>query len=145
MFKKVFIDANIFLDISDKSRNNFEISLEVLKYLISQRFKIYTSCDLITTIYYILSKKSKLVALDSIEMINEICTIISFSNKESLEAVNLMKKDKDYADLEDTLQYILAKRAECDLIITNDKNFVSKDILLLSTKDFLYRYIQDSF
>ena len=95
---------------------------------------------LITTIYYILSKKSKLVALDSIEMINEICTIISFSNKESLEAVNLMKKDKDYADLEDTLQYILAKRAECDLIITNDKNFVSKDILLLSAKDFLDKY-----
>jgi len=95
---------------------------------------------LITTIYYILSKKSKLVALDSIEMINEICTIISFSNKESLEAVNLMKKDKDYADLEDTLQYILAKRVECDLIITNDKNFVSKDIFLLSAKDFLDKY-----
>jgi len=73
-------------------------------------------------------------------MINEICTIISFSNKESLEAVNLMKKDKDYADLEDTLQYILAKRVECDLIITNDKNFVSKDIFLLSAKDFLDKY-----
>ena len=37
---------------------------------------------------------------------------------------------------EDTIQYIMAKKEGCDLIISNDKNFVSKDIKLLISEKF---------
>ena len=142
MFKKVFIDANIFLDINDKNRKTHKESLLVVEFLLKNS-KIYTSCDLITTIYYVLSKNNKQVALESIINLTEIVNIISFSNKEIQEACKLMLQDKNYKDLEDTLQYILAKNSNCDLILSNDKNFVSKDIKILTSQKFYEKYIKD--
>ena len=82
MYKKVFIDANIFIDINDEDRKTFKSSLDILRFLTNNKIEIYNSCDLITTIYYVLSKKSKQNALSSIEKINKICKVIEFSNKE---------------------------------------------------------------
>ena len=46
--------------------------------------EVFTSCDIITTLYYILSKKGKIEALDSILDVNEMCSVIEFGNKEML-------------------------------------------------------------
>ena len=40
-------------------------------------------------------------------------------------------------DIEDTIQYIMAKKVSSALILSNDKGFVSEDIELLSSKKFL--------
>ena len=102
---------------------------------------VYTSCDLITTIYYVLAKKSKSNALNSIVKLNKICQVIDFSNKEIAQTCNLMKEDESYKDLEDTLQYVLAQKENCDMIISNDKKFASKEIELLSSEAFIKKYI----
>jgi len=136
---KLFFDANIFLDTLDRDRQAHIFSKKVYEKCLLKNYQIYTSCDLITTIYYINSKYDKKNALHNIEAITSTVTVIPFSNLEILEAVSLMKKDTDYKDLEDTLQYILAKKEGCDLIISNDQNFISKDIPLLATKEFLER------
>jgi len=91
---------------------------------------------LITTIYYIDSKEDTHQALLHIQDINTTLKVIEFSNKEITETCNLMLQDKDYQDLEDTIQYIMAKKEKCDLIISNDKNFISKDIRLMSSEEF---------
>jgi len=139
--KRVFIDANIFIDANDTSRKTYKKSLSILDYLVSQQISIYTSCDLITTIYYILSKKDKQKALSSIEQLNKICKIIDFSNSDVAKTCSLMREDKEYTDLEDTMQYILAKRENCEMIISNDKRFISKDIELLNSVEFCNRFI----
>ena len=141
MIRKVFIDANIFIDLNDNSRSSYDNSLKILNYLVSSEVGVYTSCDLITTIYYILAKKSKSNALNSIEKLNKICQIIDFSNKEISQTCKLMKDDESYGDLEDTLQYVLAQKENCELIISNDKRFASKEIELLSSEAFLKKYI----
>ena len=133
---RVFIDANILVDIFNSSRAFHNESVKAYRYLIENEAKIYTSCDLITTIYYIESKRDKKIALLNVKNILTTLTLIEFSNKELEIACNLMLKDSSYSDLEDTLQYILAKKMECDLILSNDKNFISKDIKLLSSKEF---------
>ncbi|MDC7243326.1 MAG: PIN domain-containing protein, partial [Sphaerochaetaceae bacterium] len=69
--------------------------------------------------------------------INKLCKIIEFSNYEVSQTCELMNKNSKYKDLEDTIQYILAKKEGCDLIISNDKDFVSEDIELLSTAKFI--------
>lgn len=137
MYKKVFIDANIFIDTNDNRRALHQQSLSVIHHLVSSGISIYTSCDLVTTIYYILSKKDKMNALDSIENLSAFCTIIEFSNHEVLQTCKLMKEDSNYHDLEDSLQYILAKKEGCDLILSNDKNFYALDIEVLSSEEFL--------
>ena len=65
------------------------------------------------------------------------------ANKEIEDVCKLMLKDKEYQDLEDTLQYILAKKQNCDLIISNDKNFISKDIPVITSKEF-YEQINEN-
>jgi len=62
--------------------------------------------------------------------------LIPFSNHEAQKAIKLMEKDKNFKDLEDTLQYVLAKENECDLILSNDDNFYSPDIKIINTKEF---------
>ncbi|MEA3290235.1 MAG: PIN domain-containing protein [Campylobacterota bacterium] len=133
MYKRVFLDANVFIDVNDESRDPDKLALQVLDYLVSNDIKIFTSCDLITTIYYILSKKDKLNALNQIEQLNKFCKIIDFGNDEVLQTTNLMRENMKFKDLEDTIQYILASKEGCDLIISNDKNFVSENIELLTT------------
>ncbi len=138
--KSVFIDGNIFIDAKDNERNLNQKSLRILKYLAKNNINIFTSCDLITTIYYILSKKGKEKALASIVQINKICTIIDFSNKELLQTTNLMREDKNFKDLEDTIQYVLAQNTDCGCIISNDKKFNSPDIELFSSDEFIEKF-----
>ena len=135
--KKIFVDANVIIDMFDKSRENWIEANKIVDYCVDKGIELYTSCDLITTVYYILSKKNKGKALENIEAASEIFELIPFSTNELKEAIYFMGKDINFKDLEDTLQYVLAKKEECDLILTNDKNFYTPDIKTISTSEFL--------
>jgi len=137
-YKKVFLDANIILDMYDDKRPFHIESSEAISRLLQQKdVEIFTSCDIITTLYYVLSKKGKMEALDSILDVNELCSVIEFGNQEIEESCRFMKKNKNFTDLEDTIQYIMAKKASCDLILSNDKGFVSEEIVLMNSLQFL--------
>ena len=138
-YKRVFLDANIILDIYDEKRPFYKESSEVISTLLQQNdIELFTSCDIITTLYYVLSKKGKMDALDSILDLNELCSVVEFSNFEIDESCKLMKKNKKFTDLEDTIQYIIAKKASCDLILSNDKKFVSDEMVLMNSKEFIH-------
>ncbi len=141
MCKKVFIDANIILDIFDNQRPSHIHSLDTYHYMLKSQWMLFSSCDIITTVYYIDSKKDKKRTIEKIEDINKILKIIDFSNKEVVQTCKLMKEDESYKDLEDTLQYVLAQKENCDIIISNDKRFASKEIELLTSEAFLKKYI----
>ena len=136
MYKKIFFDANIIADLFDTSRLTHSFSSKSYLYILQNNIELYTSCDIITTVYYIESKNDKVNALDKVYNINQTLKIIEFSNKEVNQTCNLMKSDSDYKDLEDTMQYILAQKVGCDLIISNDKNFVSKELKMMSSEEF---------
>ncbi len=133
---KIFIDANIFVDILHADRVHHQSSIEAYRYLIKHEATILTSCDLMTTIYYLDAKRDKKQALFNIKKIAETLQIINFSNEELNEVCQLMIDDTSFSDLEDTLQYLLAKKHRCDLILSNDKGFVSKEIALYDTVAF---------
>ncbi len=78
-------------------------------------------------------------AIESILDVNELCMVIEFGNEEIEESCKLMKHDKNFTDLEDTMQYVMAKKASCDLILSNDRGFVSDDIVLMSSREFVER------
>ncbi len=137
MYKKVFLDANILLDTISLDRPSSTSSVKSYRYILqSDDIKIFTSCDIITTLYYVGKKIDKNVILHNIEVINSTLKVIDFSNKEVAKTCTLMKEDKNYHDLEDTMQYILAKKEGCDLIISNDKNFYALDIEVISSEAF---------
>lgn len=138
---RVFLDANILIDKYDNARPLHKFSHSVYEYLLQNGDDIFTSCDIISTLYYIGSKKDKNKILLDIQNINKTLKVIEFSNKEVEETCRLMLEDSDYNDLEDTIQYIMAKKYNCDLIISNDEGFVSKEIELMRSETFYQQYI----
>lgn len=141
MYKNIFLDANIIADIYDHERPFYAQSKQALKTLLANKHvNLYTSCDIITTLYYIFSKKNKEKALNVIIQINKLCTIVEFGNYEVAKSCMLMKKNQSFTDLEDTIQYVMAQKSGCDLILSNDKGFVSEDIPLMSSEAFIIRF-----
>lgn len=136
MYENVFVDANVLLDYLDASRPTHQQSTEALRYLLQQNVTLFTSCDIMTTIYYVHAKKAKKEAFLDMKLINRFCTIIDFSNREIDNVCALMEKDSRYDDFEDALQYVLAKKSVCDLILTNDNAFVADEIETIGSIDF---------
>ena len=141
MFKKIFFDANMLIDVFDAKRKAHRASTALYKSLYAQNVTLLTSCDIITTIYYITAKQTALEkALEAIEIVNDTIEVISFGGDEVAETIRLMKEDSDYKDFEDTLQYVLALRHGAEAIITNDRNFVSKNLPVYTAKAFMTKY-----
>ena len=135
---KVFLDANILIDIFDNSRPSHNDSSKLFTYLLDNisDYELFTSCDLLTTIYYVLNRKlDNDIILDKIEILNNLISVIEFGNQDIKEAIKLMRDDKNFKDLEDTIQFITAKKENCDYIISNDKGFYSDKIKLISSKN----------
>jgi len=134
---KVFLDANIIADTYDENRHTCRDSQNAMEMLLNNKsVELFTSCDIITTLYYILSKQGRDIALEAIIDINELCTVVDFANDEIFQSCQLMKKNKLFKDLEDTIQYVMAKKIDADLILSNDKGFISTDIKLMTTPQF---------
>jgi len=140
MYSRVFLDANVIADIYDEARPSFEASDKAITYLVADNsIKLFTSCDIITTLYYIFAKHNKSKALEAIIQINTLCEVVEFGNDEVTQSCILMQTNKEYKDLEDTIQYVMAKKVECDLILSNDKGFASEDIELLTTQQYVQK------
>lgn len=137
---KVFLDANVLIDISDSSRPFSRDSSVLFDYILDNlsNYEISTSCDLLTTVYYILRRKlDRETALGKIRLINKIIKVVEFGNKEIDEALYLMEKNENFTDLEDTIQFVMARKERCDYIITNDKDFYSHEVPLLGSAEAL--------
>jgi len=142
---KVFLDANILVDIVDNSRVLSKESAQLFEFFIQndENYELYTSCDLLTTVYYLTKKPlGKVNALQQIKIFNQTIYVIAFANDEIDEAITLMERNMKYFDLEDTIQYVMARKEKCDYIITNDKKFASGDVPVLSSKSALGKFIQ---
>ena len=138
MSQRIFVDANIINDVFDAQRRFHQASYQCLEYCLEQALTVVTSCDIVTTVYYITAKSQhRAKALDALEQVNAIFEIVPFSNHQLADAITLMQQDVDYADLEDTVQYVLAKQAGCDLILTNDTGFIAKDLPVMTSTDFM--------
>ena len=137
---KVFLDANILIDIFDDSRPFHKDSSKLFNHILDNimEYELSTSCDLLTTVYYILRRKlDKKTVLEKIKLMNKIINVIEFGNQEIDEAIYLMEKNEKFTDLEDTIQFVMARKERCDYIVTNDKGFYSHEVPLVSSGEAL--------
>ncbi|MEA3434420.1 MAG: PIN domain-containing protein [Campylobacterota bacterium] len=137
---KIFLDANILIDISYQNRPFSEDSGRLYGCFINNldKYELYTSCDLFTTIYYVLRREfDNKSILEKLKILNKVMKVMEFGNDEIDEAIYLMERNEKFSDLEDTIQYVMARKERCDYIVTNDKGFVSHDIPLLSSLEAL--------
>ncbi len=137
---RIFLDANIIIDLLDTSRESSTFSLEILAIAISNNFQMAISEDILTTVYYVTKKKvSRKKILSFFEMIDDEFRVFNFKNDIIKKSIKLCQKNSRL-DLEDTLQAVCAQEYNCDMIITNDKKFPKLKVPVKTTKDFLSEY-----
>ena len=135
MATNVLLDTNIVLDLFDKDRLSSEKSLVTVKKFIMNNATLYVNSDTLTTAFYILKNQKKISFKEALYAVREtvnICELISIELEDVKIALDLCENDK-CTDYEDAVQYVCAKKIEADLIVTNDRKFVSLDIKLKST------------
>jgi len=137
MIKRVFFDANIILDMIDSDRGNVENVRKLVYNALVKEITLYTSCDILSNIYYVARKKLDKETLVK-EMLNilEIFEIVAIDKALAKKA--LLENQMNHAlDFEDLLQRQCAEVTQCDLIVTNDKKFVKGEVTHLSLLETL--------
>jgi len=131
---KVFIDTNIFLDLILK-REYYQEAMLIFNAIEKQLFIGYIADITILNIDYIAKKQIKNIK-EFLSIVNQTFVINGASNDMIDQALKIQNND-----LEDNIQYLIAKQNNCDIIVTNDQNFYSKDIKTVNSIEFKQRYI----
>jgi len=131
---KIFVDTNIFLDIALK-REKANEGLIIFKAVKNRIFDGTIADITIINIDYIARKVETNINsyLSSIEKYFEI---VGADNSIIKDGLNISNRD-----LEDNIQYLLAKKMGCEYIITNDKGFYKGDIDILNSTQFINRFL----
>ena len=137
MVTNVFLDTNVVMDLFDAQRVAHASSLQAVKGFLESGATLYVNSDTLATSFYLLRSLKKATFEESLFALREttaICELVSIEIKDVDRALSLCEdKMSPYKDYEDAMQYICAKKVNADVIITNDQNFVSKDIEIVRT------------
>ena len=137
MIKKLFFDANIILDMIDSDRGNVQKAKELVYKALMKDIVLYTSCDILSNVYYVGRKKlEKSILVEEMFRILEIFDIVAIDKSLAYNAL-LENKIHLPLDFEDLLQSQCAMVSECDLIVTNDKKFAKAKVKHLSLDEAL--------
>ena len=136
---RVFLDANILVSVLNKEYPVFSYSSRVLSLADHRKFTVYTSPICLAIAFYFAEKKSgKASARHRIAMLAEKLHITNVHAK----TVKQVLANKNIHDLEDGMQYYSALESGCECIITEDhSDFYFSEIEVLSSRDFLQRYL----
>lgn len=138
MHNTIYVDTNIVIDMCDNTRSMHENSFaRITEYMHHDACELFINSDTLTNVFYILSNRSTLntnEVLDKMYFVSDIFTLVHIEADDVLMALDLCSDStKPYKDYEDAVQYVCAKKIDTDLIVTNDKKFVSLDIEICST------------
>ena len=140
---KIFLDANICLDLLDSSRQNHQNSKNWYLENKDKYIDFYFSSDFITTIFYILTEKRKFnpkKVLEVLTIFMEEIEVYYVNHLDFLNAKNDMF-ELEFNDFEDLFILNSAIRIGCDKFLTNDKKLLNllnfKNLEIVSTKEYL--------
>ena len=118
--KNVFLDTNIIIDFLDKTRQNHLLAVELIETLIIEDYEIFISEDILSTVYYLIKDKKKVLMFLKDILIE--WNVVPFNKDVVLKAIEISLETKK--DFEDMLQCLTAKKYNC-VLITNDRKFVN--------------------
>ena len=136
---KIFLDANVVIDFLDGQRRYHNLSVQFFKQAIKNNDKLIISEDILTTVFYVCKKEiAQKKIFDFFELLNTEFMISGFGSTVIEKSIKLCRSNNKF-DFEDVLQSVCAESNECDLIITNDKNFPELKVSILPIKEFIKR------
>lgn len=132
---KIFIDANIFLDLFLDRRSFAEPAFKLLNWCELGLLDGYTSSINIANLYYILRKQ--LSKTEAIQLLSKVLNHINILGTTKDDILFAFKSD--FSDIEDGFQYYTALgQGEINFIITrNKKDFKNSLIPVLLPEEFI--------
>ena len=135
MASKVFLDANVLLDLTLK-RDGYEQSTQIFELIVNGTIKGFISSSIIHVIGYFISKAyGNIKAKELLLTIMADITVIDLPHETVLNALH-----SKINDIEDSLQYYTAIHHKLNYFISSDKQLQKQSIPVLpvlNAKDFL--------
>jgi predicted nucleic acid-binding protein len=133
-YKHVFIDSDVLLDMLLTREPFWGYTQLLLLESQSQGIALNTSVLVIANVNYILEKKiGALAAKNTIRTLVQRMKVLPFES----DIIDLALAS-GFNDLEDCIQYLIAKRYKCEAIITrNIKDYKQSTIPVLTAEQFL--------
>lgn len=123
---KVFIDTNVLVDFVDQDREKHRIARDVFHMIYSNVVEAAVSTQSILDVAY-LCRKSESVSIKDLR--NAMLFLLNHTNSGYLDTFDLSEALKNpHADIEDSAQISFAYNQCCDIILTNDKKMLSREV-----------------
>lgn len=132
---KLFLDTNVLLDFLISERDGHPPARQIIEMTVNDEIACCISPISLMNIFYILRKqRTEQERKDIIESFIEILDIVPLDY--DILQLGLFAPIQDY---EDGIQYICAKKASADFIISSDKQFGSQspDMKVISPEAFV--------
>jgi len=133
-YKNIFVDSDILLDLILK-RNPFDkFSQLLLQQGSLLQLNLCTSTLILANIHYIIAKNfGKQIAKEHLKVLSGIIRMLPFEPDEVTNALN-----SEHIDFEDTVQFFIAQKHKCNLIISrNIKHYKKFSLPVLTAEQFL--------
>lgn len=131
---KLFIDANVVLDLMLKRQPFFDNIAEIVTIAENKNFTLYLSSVTFVNVNYIACKLTdKKNVSESLKKLRVLFDVLSVSETEIDKALY-----SNFNDFEDAVQHYCALKNNCNYIITRDlKDFKNSEIPALTPTEFL--------
>ncbi len=135
--KKLFIDADIILDLLASREPFYEYSAEIFSLADTGKIKAYTSPVIIANLHYILAKLTG--KKEAIKHIQKLLTLLQVLPVD--EKIITLALSSNFRDFEDAIQYYTALENNINYLITrNVKDYRRAKISVMTAVDFLTIY-----
>jgi predicted nucleic acid-binding protein len=134
MKNRLFIDANVMLDLLGKRKPYYDSIAKIATLADKGNLSIIVSALSYPTIFYLLSKFES-----ADEVRNKLQKFKIISEISDLDEIIIEKGlSSGFTDFEDALQYYCALKSECDILITrNVKDFKESEIPVMTADEYL--------
>ncbi len=135
--KRIFIDADIILDLLTQREPFYPFAAELFSLIEIGKIEAYSSPIIFTNIHYILRKlQSKTKAISNLQKLRTLICILPIDEK-----IIDLALASDFKDFEDAIQYYVSIDNNIDYLITrNIKDYKNATINILTAQDFLNLY-----
>jgi predicted nucleic acid-binding protein len=134
MASKIFVDSDTLLDFLLDRPPFVYYSQSLISKGKQGLFKLYTSTLILANVHYLISKNiNRQAAKIAIREVLNFVEILAFDEEHVKLALN-----SEHVDFEDTVQFYIAQKNNCDLIISrNIKHYKKFDLPVLTAEQFL--------
>ena len=128
---KIFLDANVLIDFMSERLPHYLEAATIFTLAVERKCSIAVSSLSMVTSNYICCDRCNMPLSDWKKKVNIMKSFVEVCPVDSEDI--FLSCNSDWSDYEDNVQYEVAKRYSCDVIVTrNPRDFIKSDIPALT-------------